>query len=368
MGNICVGPSISKNGFFQSLSATLWRSRSPDKNSNDNTIANTSSSHNGSAKDESTSKTREAQPFTTPPQPMKIEVPDNVPPQPMSIPPPSKPEPTPVLEPQPTPVPEPQPTPVQKPKPTPEHEPQPKPKSDQKPELIPGQKPEPVIVPKQDDDHKQQKEQQKQHPDETTPNKTHHSRISSVGLQVESVLNRNTGNLKEIYSLGRKLGQGQFGTTYLCVEKATGKEFACKSIAKRKLATEEDVEDVRREIQIMHHLAGHSNVISIIGAYEDAVAVHVVMELCAGGELFDRIIQRGHYTERKAADLSRVIVAVVETCHSLGVMHRDLKPENFLFVNQNEDASLKTIDFGLSMFFKPGIYHNCCLLNSLKSL
>jgi calcium-dependent protein kinase len=179
-------------------------------------------------------------------------------------------------------------------------------------------------------------------------------RISSAGLQVESVLGRKTENLKDQYSLGRKLGQGQFGTTYLCVDRATGAERACKSIAKRKLVTDEDVEDVRREIQIMHHLAGHPNVITIVGAYEDAVAVHVVMELCAGGELFDRIVRRGHYTERQAAGLARIIVAVVESCHSLGVMHRDLKPENFLFVGNEEDSPLKTIDFGLSMFFRPG--------------
>ncbi|GAB4834120.1 Calcium-dependent protein kinase 20 [Ancistrocladus abbreviatus] len=190
------------------------------------------------------------------------------------------------------------------------------------------------------------------------PNKTkkptHVKRVSSAGLQLESVLGRKTENIKDIYSLGRKLGQGQFGTTFLCVEKASGKEFACKSIAKRKLTMIEDVEDVRREIQIMHHLAGHPNVIQIVGAYEDALAVHLVMDLCAGGELFDRIIQRGHYTERKAAELARIIVGVVEACHSLGVMHRDLKPENFLFVSHEEDALLKTIDFGLSVFFKPG--------------
>lgn len=104
----------------------------------------------------------------------------------------------------------------------------------------------------------------------------------------------------------------------------------------------------------MHHLAGNEHIIEIIGAFEDNVAVHLVMELCAGGELFDRIIERGHYSEKKAAELARVIVGVVEACHSLGVMHRDLKPENFLFVNQSEDSKLKTIDFGLSIFFKPG--------------
>ncbi|KAG5402802.1 hypothetical protein IGI04_008921 [Brassica rapa subsp. trilocularis] len=155
----------------------------------------------------------------------------------------------------------------------------------------------------------------------------HMKRVTSAGPQD-----------REFYSLGRKLGQGQFGTTFLCVEKSTGKDFACKSIAKRKLLTDEDVEDVRREIQIMHHLSGHQNVISIKGAYEDVVAVHLVMECCAGGELFDRIIQRGHYTERKAAELTRTIVGVVEACYSLGVMHRDLKPENFLFVSKDEDS------------------------------
>ena len=179
-------------------------------------------------------------------------------------------------------------------------------------------------------------------------------RLPSAGLQGDFVLKNKAGHLKEHYDLGRKLGHGQYGTTFLCVEKESGKEYACKSIAKQKLLTRDDVEDVRREIQIMHHLAGHSNVISIRGAYEDSKAVHVVMELCTGGELFDRIVERGHYTERKAAQLARTIIGVVETCHSLGVMHRDLKPENFLFVNKQEESPLLTIDFGSSVFFKPG--------------
>ncbi|AQK54344.1 calcium dependent protein kinase7 [Zea mays] len=168
-----------------------------------------------------------------------------------------------------------------------------------------------------------------------------------------NVLGHPTPSLRDHYALGRKLGQGQFGTTYLCTDLATGVDYACKSIAKRKLITKEDVEDVRREIQIMHHLAGHRNVVAIKGAYEDQLYVHIVMEFCAGGELFDRIIQRGHYSERKAAELTRIIVGVVEACHSLGVMHRDLKPENFLLSNKDDDMSLKAIDFGLSVFFKP---------------
>lgn len=180
----------------------------------------------------------------------------------------------------------------------------------------------------------------------------------SSSNQSSYVLGHVTPNIRDLYTLGRKLGQGQFGTTYLCTENATGTEYACKSISKRKLISREDVEDVRREIQIMHHLAGHNNIVTIKGAYEDHLYVHIVMELCNGGELFDRIIQRGHYSERKAAELTKIIVGVVESCHSLGVMHRDLKPENFLLVNKDDDFSLKAIDFGLSVFFKPGQIFN----------
>ncbi|KAL2543040.1 Calcium-dependent protein kinase 1 [Abeliophyllum distichum] len=153
--------------------------------------------------------------------------------------------------------------------------------------------------------------------DPPKPKKPHNvKRMMSAGLQVDSVLRTKTGHLKEYYNLGQKLGNGQFGTTFLCVEKTTGKEYACKSIAKRKLLTREG---------------------------------------CGGwGELFDRIVKRGHYSEKQAAELTRTIVGVIEACHSLGVMHRDLKPENFLFVNEEEDSPIKTIDFGLSIFFKPG--------------
>ncbi|TYH94031.1 hypothetical protein ES332_A12G013600v1 [Gossypium tomentosum] len=188
----------------------------------------------------------------------------------------------------------------------------------------------------------------------TVPPKKENSMKRGFDHHVCHVLGHKTPNIRDLYTIGRKLGQGQFGTTYLCTEISTSFEYACKSICKRKLLSKEDVEDVRREIQIMHHLAGHKNIVTIKGAYEDTLYVHIVMELCSGGELFDRIIERGHYTERKAAALTKIIVGVVEACHSLGVMHRDLKPENFLLVNKDDDFSLKAIDFGLSVFFKPG--------------
>ncbi|KAK3028691.1 hypothetical protein RJ639_038070 [Escallonia herrerae] len=168
------------------------------------------------------------------------------------------------------------------------------------------------------------------------------------------VLPYKTEALQTLYKIGKKLGQGQFGTTHLCIDKKSGAHYACKSIPKKKLICKEDYEDVWREIQIMHHLSEHPNVVLIKGTYEDPLYVHIVMELCAGGELFDRIVQKGHYSEREAAKLIKTIVGVVEACHSLGVMHRDLKPENFLFSTTHEDAALKATDFGLSVFYKPG--------------
>nr|VDC85094.1 unnamed protein product [Brassica rapa] len=168
------------------------------------------------------------------------------------------------------------------------------------------------------------------------------------------VLGRPMEDVKSSYSLGKELGRGQFGVTHLCTQKATGQQFACKTIAKRKLVNKEDIEDVRREVQIMHHMTGQPNIVELKGAYEDKHSVHLVMELCAGGELFDRIIAKGHYSERAAASLLRTIVQIIHTCHSMGVIHRDLKPENFLLLSKDENAPLKATDFGLSVFYKPG--------------
>ena len=116
-----------------------------------------------------------------------------------------------------------------------------------------------------------------------------------------------------------------------------------------------DIEDVKREVAIMKHLPKSSSIVTLKEACEDDSAVHLVMELCEGGELFDRIVARGHYTERAAAGVTKTIVEVVQLCHKHGVIHRDLKPENFLFANKKENSPLKAIDFGLSIFFKPGV-------------
>ncbi|XP_006660341.2 calcium-dependent protein kinase 21-like [Oryza brachyantha] len=182
------------------------------------------------------------------------------------------------------------------------------------------------------------------------------------------------------YVLGKELGRGEFGVTRRCRDAATGEALACKTIRRHRRrapprisaggaaaaarAAAAHAEDVRREVAIMRRMSSSSSsaarggapaVVRLREACEDPDgAVHLVMELCEGGELFDRIVARGHYSERAAANIFRTIVDVVQLCHSNGVIHRDLKPENFLFANKSEDSPLKVIDFGLSVFFKPG--------------
>ncbi|KAF6137447.1 hypothetical protein GIB67_009923 [Kingdonia uniflora] len=112
------------------------------------------------------------------------------------------------------------------------------------------------------------------------------------------------------YELGQELERMEFGITYLC----TGDTFACKSISKKKLRTATDIEDVRREFEIMKHLPPHPNIVRLKDTYEDDVAVNLVMELCEGEELCDRIVARGHYTERAASVVTKMIVEVVHVC------------------------------------------------------
>ncbi|ONM57706.1 calcium dependent protein kinase8 [Zea mays] len=191
-----------------------------------------------------------------------------------------------------------------------------------------------------------------------TPSATNSSAVPPVAVPpkptADTILGKQYEDVRSVYSLGKELGRGQFGVTYLCTEIASGRQYACKSISKRKLVSKADREDIRREIQIMQHLSGQPNIVEFRGAYEDKSNVHVVMELCAGGELFDRIIAKGHYTERAAATICRAVVNVVNICHFMGVMHRDLKPENFLLATKEENAMLKATDFGLSVFIEEG--------------
>ncbi|XP_044470059.1 calcium-dependent protein kinase 28-like isoform X2 [Mangifera indica] len=158
------------------------------------------------------------------------------------------------------------------------------------------------------------------------------------------------------YSIGKLLGHGQFGYTYVAADKTSGDRVAVKKIDKNKMLLPIAVEDVKREVKILQALAGHENVVQFHNVFEDDSYVYIVMELCEGGELLDRILAKkdSRYTEKDAAVVVRQMLKVAAECHLHGLVHRDMKPENFLFKSTKEDSPLTATDFGLSDFIKPG--------------
>ncbi|XP_010507983.1 PREDICTED: CDPK-related kinase 3-like [Camelina sativa] len=180
------------------------------------------------------------------------------------------------------------------------------------------------------------------------------------GTEPEQSLDKSFGygkNFGAKYELGKEVGRGHFGHT--C--SGRGKKgdikdhpIAVKIISKAKMTTAIAIEDVRREVKLLKSLSGHKNLIRYYDACEDANNVYIVMELCEGGELLDRILARGgKYPEEDAKAIIVQILTFVSFCHLQGVVHRDLKPENFLFTSSSEDSDLKLIDFGLSDFIRP---------------
>ena len=142
------------------------------------------------------------------------------------------------------------------------------------------------------------------------------------------------------YKIGRRLGKGTFATVKEATEK-TGdkKKWAVKIIDKRVLAPE-DEQALTKEVEIMKQLAElqHPNIVFLKEVCQSEGTFYIVQELCAGGELFDRIVEKEKYSEKDARVAMKQIVSAVDACHDLRIVHRDLKPENLLL---NERGKLQ---------------------------
>jgi calcium/calmodulin-dependent protein kinase I len=100
-------------------------------------------------------------------------------------------------------------------------------------------------------------------------------------------------------------------------------------------------------------MVDHPNIVRVEEYYECNGLVFIVMELMEGGELFDRLVEVEHYTEKQAVEAFRPLADAIRYCHSMGIVHRDLKPENLLYKTKDEDSLLKVSDFGFSKFLIP---------------
>mmetsp|Transcript_36748 Transcript_36748/g.27201 ORF Transcript_36748/g.27201 Transcript_36748/m.27201 type:complete len:212 (-) Transcript_36748:675-1310(-) len=105
------------------------------------------------------------------------------------------------------------------------------------------------------------------------------------------------------------------------------------------------------EIDILRNL-DHPNIVKLYEVFEDKNYIYLVTELCTGGELFDEIIVKQHFSEVDAAKVIQQVLSAVSYCHKNKVVHRDLKPENILLDSKNNDI-IKIIDFGTSQVFSP---------------
>jgi len=151
------------------------------------------------------------------------------------------------------------------------------------------------------------------------------------------------------YEMGKEIGRGGFSIVVEGTNKKTGEKMAIKCI-KKTMVEGDDIKLLRREVQIMKKV-DHHNVLKLFEVFEDDDEFFLVMELVSGKELFDKIVERGQYSEADASHIVRQIVSAVEYLHSQGIAHRDLKPENLLSAEVDGVEIIKIADFGFSKNF-----------------
>uniref|UniRef100_A0A8D2PLC6 non-specific serine/threonine protein kinase n=1 Tax=Zosterops lateralis melanops TaxID=1220523 RepID=A0A8D2PLC6_ZOSLA len=144
---------------------------------------------------------------------------------------------------------------------------------------------------------------------------------------------------------------GQFAVVKKCREKSTGQQFAAKFIKKRRTKSSRrgvSREDIEREVGILKEIR-HPNVITLHDVYENKTDVILILELVAGGELFDFLAEKESLTEEEATEFLKQILNGVQYLHSLQIAHFDLKPENIMLLDRNvPKPRIKIIDFGLA--------------------
>jgi len=154
------------------------------------------------------------------------------------------------------------------------------------------------------------------------------------------------GDIDKVYELKTELGRGAFSIVYLAVQKASGVQYAVKVINKKDLGKDYE-KNLKMEVDILKKV-NHPNIIALKELFDTPDKLYLIMELVTGGELFDKIVEKGSYTESEAGQLVRKIVSAVDYLHNLGIVHRDLKPENLLLKRADNDLEIAIADFGLS--------------------
>ncbi|XP_077367273.1 hormonally up-regulated neu tumor-associated kinase isoform X2 [Festucalex cinctus] len=147
------------------------------------------------------------------------------------------------------------------------------------------------------------------------------------------------------YLVGKMINKGSFAKVMEGLHIATGEKVAIKVINKKKARQDSYVQkNMKREPHI-HQMIRHPNVVVLLETLETENSYYMVLELCGGGDLMERICDRKRLPEKEVRRYARQILSAVAHLHQHGVVHRDLKIENFLL---DEHNNIKIVDFGLS--------------------
>lgn len=157
-----------------------------------------------------------------------------------------------------------------------------------------------------------------------------------------------------MYDVDKKFfSSGSFGSVKTGKNKQTQQVVALKYIEKKNCK----LDVLQNEIDI-NKAMDHPNIARMYETFEDAQFIYIAMELCTGGEMFDLIIDQGHFAEAQACILMVQIFRAVYYMHTHSIAHRDLKPENFLIRQKltkpakiDQNTQVKVIDFGISKRF-----------------
>lgn len=152
--------------------------------------------------------------------------------------------------------------------------------------------------------------------------------------------------LTKKYEVGPELGRGAFSVVKMGTNKKTKERVAIKIIDRHDVGKDYE-KNLRMEMDILRRVE-HPNIIALHEMVEAGNKLYFVMELVTGGELFDRIVEKGSYSEEDAKVLVRKIVSAIDYLHKQNIAHRDLKPENLLVKSVEDDTEVKIADFGLS--------------------
>ena len=150
------------------------------------------------------------------------------------------------------------------------------------------------------------------------------------------------------YDIKALIGKGTFSRVIRVEHRITKQPYAMKLIN-----CVHGKEVFESELMVLRRVR-HKYIIQLIEVFECPDKVYVVMELATGGELFDRIMTKGCFTERDATRVLQMVLDGLNYLHKLGITHRDLKPENLLYYHPGHDSKILITDFGLSAFRKTG--------------